>query len=438
MDLGAEDLVVEVLVADRGVLEVRKHARHGTGTFRATGTDACNRLRPFPYHRAMPLGSLSMMAASSALAAPSALADDTADASAPEARAMLVAGGIAQVTGLAISPLLVLSAIGWHDRLMLTDGTSIPLHASLWLLIPCTLVLGLLLGKKFASPATPLPLRKMLDAAEYFEAKLSALVAAGVLLPTIITTMSAATGAAPPPEQAASILGSVATIAWTTPLVLIVYATVWVTFHAVDALVVLSPFAIVDAALVSARAAILGVIAAAFAIHPFAAFLICVPLVALSILVAGWCVRLDLFAMGIASDLLLRRWRRTDAGDGPLRAFLASDAHGAPVRTMGHAHPSEDGLRFTYRPLFIMPRRTLAIDAPRTVLVRGVVWSNLHDPEAARDILALPPRYQPHHEVVAARFEAETRDGRVRRGIRGLRELLSSVLRGTAARADPA
>ena len=127
------------------------------------------------------LGALAI--AGSAFAAESA-----ATGSAPEGRAAAVAAGIAQLTGLAISPLLVLVAIGWTDfaRAGGDSAAALPLHASPWLLIPCSTVLALVLAKKMATPAIPLPIRKALDAAEYLEAKLSALVAAGVLLPTII------------------------------------------------------------------------------------------------------------------------------------------------------------------------------------------------------------------------------------------------------------
>ncbi|MEY3027642.1 MAG: hypothetical protein RLZZ238_2539 [Planctomycetota bacterium] len=388
----------------------------------------------------MPIGPLALLAATGAAAAPLVLHESADDAAPPEARAMLVATGIAQITGLAISPLLVLCAIGWRDFLVLggPDGwtgaaqgaADLPLHANLWLLVPCTLVLGLLLGKKFASPATPLPIRKVLDAAEYMEAKLSALVAAGVLLPTIIATMSAATGEAEPAVQAASLLGGLGAVTWTAPLALVVYLSVWVTFHAVDALVVLSPFAIVDAVLVAMRTAILAVIGLAFLASPLLAFIVCLPIVVVSLLVAGWCVRLDLFALGVAGDLLLRRWRHARPEAGPLRAFLASGGHGAPVRTMGHLEETADGVRFRYRPFFILPARTLAIRVERPAIVRGVIWSNLADDARGDRIASLPPRYQTHHAAVCARFGASARDGRLRRGLRGLRDAFAVVLGG--------
>ena len=128
-----------------------------------------------------------------------------------ESRAAVISTGVAQVTGLAISPLLVLVAIGLADFFRLggfsAESGTLPLHANPWLLIPCaTLLLGLGL-KKFASPMIPLPLRKVLDACEYFEAKLSALVAAGILLPSIITTMAAVSMAPSDPTNTAAVGG---------------------------------------------------------------------------------------------------------------------------------------------------------------------------------------------------------------------------------------
>ncbi|MFM1868314.1 MAG: hypothetical protein RL591_1722, partial [Planctomycetota bacterium] len=116
------------------------------------------------------------------------VATSVATSPAPESRAVTVATGIAQITGLAISPLLVLVAIGWSDYATLGTSAAAPLHANPWFLVPCSIVLALALLKKCASPAIPLPIRKLLDAGEYLEAKLAALIAAGVLLPTIIST----------------------------------------------------------------------------------------------------------------------------------------------------------------------------------------------------------------------------------------------------------
>jgi hypothetical protein len=353
----------------------------------------------------------------------------------PESRANMVASGIAQITGLAISPLIVLVAIGWADFFGLggSNATQLPLHANPWFLVPCSIVLTLALLKKIASPAIPLPVRKLLDACEYFEAKLSALVAAGVLLPTLISTMAAATGAPDPTgTQTAAFFSGTAAYVVLVPVALLIFGSVWITFHVIDALIVLSPFAIVDTMLVALRGAILGVLGLAFLVSPYLALAFAIPLIVLSFLLAGWCVRLDLFALCVATDLLFGR-------DGDLaqpRAFLARRGLGAPIRTMGHAEPCEAGIRFSYRPLFILPRRTLEVPVERAALVHGLLWPTLTDGLKQRSVVAFPPRYGRHVDQLAQRFHAEVRDGRLRGGLRRVRQMFASLvamLRGESA-----
>ena len=380
----------------------------------------------------------SMLIALAAVIAPLAIAAVASAAqvvaaapAATESRAAAFATGVAQVTGLAISPLLVLVAIGWTDffRAGGTAAATLPLHASPWLLGPCTVVLAMALLKKCASPAIPLPIRKLLDAAEYLEAKLSALVAAGVLLPTIMATFAAASGGGAT-AQAAGFASEWAGYLWIVPATLVVFAAVWITFHAIDALVVLSPFALLDMVLVTLRASVLGLIVVALLVSPFLALVLCVPIIVLSLLFAGWCVRLDLFALCIATDLLFRRGNSTEPHTEPVRAFLARRGLGAPVRTMGRAVPSGETVRFSYRPFFVLPKRTIELRNERSVLVRGAIWPTIHAGDPRKRLLSLPPRYTAHSSAVAARFGATEQDGAVLRAWHGLRGAISAILGG--------
>ena len=61
------------------------------------------------------VGILAVIAYPAAAADTAIATAPTATSAAPESRAVTVATGIAQITGLAISPLLVLVAIGWSD-----------------------------------------------------------------------------------------------------------------------------------------------------------------------------------------------------------------------------------------------------------------------------------------------------------------------------------
>ena len=387
-----------------------------------------------PTRTSLPVALVALAAPLAIAAIASAAQAAAAVPAATESRAAAVATGIAQVTGLAISPLLVLVAIGWTDFLRAggTSAASLPLHASPWLLGPCSAVLALALLKKCASPAIPLPIRKLLDSAEYLEAKLSALVAAGVLLPTIMATFAAA-GAGGAPAQAAGVASEWAGYLWIAPATLIVFAAVWITFHAIDALVVLSPFALLDMVLVGLRASVLALIVAALLVSPLLALVLCAPIIILSLLVAGWCVRLDLFALCIATDILFRRRETAEPRTAPVRAFLAARGLGAPIRTMGHAVPSGETVSFTYRPFFVLPKRTIELRNERSVLVRGAVWPTIHAGHPRRRLLSLPPRYAPHSSAIAARFRALEQDGVALRAWRGLRSAISTILGGGSA-----
>jgi hypothetical protein len=390
-------------------------------------------------HRAAPLALLAILLGALLFVAPEAGAAQAAVATAaPVAResdAAVISAGVAKTTGLAISPLLVLVGLGWYDFLkgggFDASPASLPIHANPWILIPLSVILACVLAKKFASPAIPLPLRKLLDAAEYFEAKLSALVAAGLLLPTIVAAMSAAAGSdAPAAVQTASLLPEWLTYALIFIAMLVVFLSVWISFHVIDALIVLSPFAIVDAALVAIRGSVLGVLAVGFLISPILAAILAVPLIVASLLFAGWCIRLDLFALATATDILFRR--RGDA-HRPARAFGAARGHGAPIRTMGHAVPSARGVRFSYRPWFFLPKRTLELDATRPVLVRGTLWNTLRDDGRGRGIVSFPPRYNAVASQLATSFGAIERDGFLRRGWREIKTFVGSIFGQPAA-----
>jgi hypothetical protein len=395
--------------------------------------------RALPPLGLLALAAILLTATSTALADAPALMAAAPSATVRESDAAVLAAGVAQVTGLAISPLLVLVGLGWYDFLRVggfsAESGALPLHANPWILLPFTTILVCVALKKFTSPAIPLPLRKLLDAAEYFEAKFSALVAAGLLLPTIVGAMTAVGGT--PAADAALADPTVGAALGGGPLLSVllgigavaIFLSVWITFHAVDALIVLSPFAILDAVLVAIRSAILGVLGVALFVSPFLGLVVAIPLIVFSFLVAGWCVRLDLFALVTAADLLGGR-----AGDPrlPARSFLARRGLGAPIRTMGRAEPTGSGIRFTYRPLFLLPARTIEIASSNPVLVRGALWSTLADTPAGRAALSFPPRYNRAAAALAARFGAAERDGFLRARWRSVRVAIGSILGGDA------
>jgi hypothetical protein len=205
----------------------------------------------------------------------------------------------------------------------------------------------------------------------------------------------------------------------------------------VDALIVLSPFSVVDIALAGARFAVLAIVALALLVSPFLALVLCLPIIVASLLFAGWCVRLDLFALTVATDILFRRSRSVDLR-APMRGFLASRGLGAPIRTMGHLEAGERGLVFRYRPLFMLPKRSIELAPASRVLVRGAVWTTLHDGDLRKNLVALPPRYTAHSDAVCMRLRATSRDGMLRSGWRTLRDAITAILGESAEPTGPA
>jgi hypothetical protein len=339
-----------------------------------------------------------------------------------ETRAAAVAIGLGTLTGLAISPVLVLSLFGVVTWWNAAEGTAVPLFAEPWFWAPLLAISCLAILARSGCLVFP-GSKYLLDVPKQIHSKLTGLVAAGMLLPTLVSSLKAA-GIAPAPSGEVSQAGL---IAWSiAPVAVVMFLSVWIVANTIDALVFLSPFALVDACLLGFRAAVLGLVLAATAIDswlgfPLLTLLVCVPIIVTCMLLAAPCLRLNLFAFVCAWDFLSLRWRRTDAGEGPIRSFVASRTVGIPVRTMGHAEPVGTSIRFRWRPFLILPRRTIEIPGGDAKVVRGVVWSAV---TVRRDgirhaALTFPPRYRGQEPVLAGRFGAEIEDGVLLRGIKG-------------------
>lgn len=353
-----------------------------------------------------------------------------------EARVNAFGHGLGQLTGLAVSPLWVLALFGAMDWFNAAPDQAIPLHASPWVWGGALLVASVAMLTSVAAGILPAPARKVVGAADYLEEQVSGLIAGGIFIPTLATTLEAAglgptaAAAADSPIQA-GIVGGLGAGALATVVFLIV-RIVSLTF---DAFIMLSPFVAVDAVLHAVRAAVLGIILGSMAIHPVLALVVCSVLIIVCALVVGWCIRVNLFAASCMWDILTLRWRRTRPADGPVRAFMATGRRGPAIRTRGLLEPVHGRLLFRWRPWFVLPQRAIEVEAPRSVLVRGIVWSSIAHEEGGRreDIVLLPPRYFSHEETVAGRLGGRVEDGFVRRSIRQTIDFVRGVASLAAA-----
>ena len=356
-----------------------------------------------------------------------------------ESKALAVSLAIGQMTGLALSPVLVLGLFGLWDWMRLDGEVALPLHAQPWLWGPL-LVVSIVAALGRTGSLTVPGAKYLIDVPQQINSKITGLVAAGIFLPTVTGSLEAAGLGGGSDEIARAGFGDL----WIWMIAATSFGAVWIVSNTVDALRFLSPFAVVDATLTLARAALLAVVMAAVSIDsmlgfPLLTLLVCVPLVVVCALIAGACIRLNLFAMVCSWDMLTRRWRRTDASTGSLRAFVARRHVGTAVRTMGRIEPSPNSLRFSWRPFFVMPTRSIQMPIEQPVLTRGVVWSVVSSEVDGAPLacFAFPPRYRGHEPEVARRLGAGVTDGIVLRGVKGTVEFVRGMF-GFGSRPEPA
>jgi len=207
------------------------------------------------------------------LAAPAARATDKKAATPGVELAALAT----QVTGIAISPLLGVSAIGawqWFKADTPERKAALP-----WFAQPGFWAIGLLLvvavAVKDAAGATlPPGWKKPLDIADTVENKISGLVAAGAVIPSLVLLASKVMAEASGPAGAVTTGTGLAMLpvamldfswllaALMVPLSIAVFGVVWLASHAINVLILLSPWGGVDAALKGVRTGLLGLVTA--------------------------------------------------------------------------------------------------------------------------------------------------------------------------------
>ena len=393
----------------------------------------------------------------SAAAAPAGQPDPTPgeSAKAQPLPGVELAEALATATGIAITPLLGVSVVGawkaWRTPPELRH--SLPWYASTWFWAPGLAIALLLVFKDPVLGVLP-GAKKPLDAVDVIENKASALLAAPAVVPMVVTAARAARGMLPAGGEEApevSQAGLAALPGWVGELpemillglgiglFLVAFFCVWLAFHAINVLILLSPFGPLDTLLRMVKLLVLVVLAAATWVHPYLGALVALAIVLVSIPLAGWSFRLMVFGGVLAWDLVT--WRHRRLRQAPwVRAFVAERLGRARGRAYGRVSLSEEGLCFSHRPWLLLPRRTVVLPAGRYDLGRGLVCPVIRlrrEDGSVLEVLRLPPRYRYHEEEIVERFGlAGVEDLGLRRGIKAVvafvREMAGRGGRGAA------
>lgn len=364
-----------------------------------------------------------------------------------------LATGISQLTGVAISPLLGVSAVGaWHYfRTEPSARAALPWHCHPWVWGLGFAILALCLLKDTVGTATPALLKKPLDMAELFEDKASALLAAGILVPATAAQMAAyvrsvgeARGTLPFAPQYASLLPfelPAPDLQWVfIPLALFAFAVVWLTAHAINVLIAFSPFTLLDAGLKLSKAGLILLVTVPFLIHPMFGAAVSLLVIAIAAWLAPAAFRLTRYGSLMSLDILWP-WRK-DAASTPANAhaFTARRIDGVPVRTYGRLRRAPDEAPiFSYRPWLVLPRRSLRLPADGLAIGRGLLFpSLLHrtDPsrESSQRLLSFRPRYRGREEALAAHCRTQDiRDSALLGGARAIKAWMREVFGSSRA-----
>lgn len=361
-----------------------------------------------------------------------------------------VAHALTTVTGVAISPLLGTSALGafqwWHAKTD-TERAKLPWYAQPKFWLPALIVVALCAAKDAAGPAVPPPLKKPLDALEVVENKFSGLVAAGAVIPYAMDAFSrlllqetshASATFVPSGLAMIPVLG----VNWapaldilTIPFGIAIFAVVWMASHAINVLILLSPWGGIDAALKAARTGLLGLLALTATLNPWVGALLSIVVIVVAYFIAGWAFRLTIFGTVLSWDFFTRRRYRFHPASNDNAMFSSAALGVVPVRTYGKLHRRDDGtLEFAYRPWLVRPVRSAPVATPTAQLAVGSgLFFSIVAAENTGTYFLLPPRYRGHEPELV---QAYALGGGIRPA--GLRKAWHSFKELVGGRAAPA
>ncbi len=343
----------------------------------------------------------------------------------PPPPGVAIAQTLSTITGVAISPLLGVGAVGCYQYFKANSDEQkarLPWFANPLFWAPALLLVGLCALKDAAGVVVlPTALKKPIDVAETIEHKISGLVATGAFVPIMVNIIREANSTGGQPTASLSSLGFAAIDLHTffydifmTPIAMAAFFVVFLASNAINILILISPFSTVDASLKTFRTAILASVAGSAWMNPWLGAAWALIILLIAYFIAGWSFRLTHFGLVFIWDFCTGRKLRFKPDATENKLFLACKTQKVPARTYGKLSRNDKGeLVLNYRPWLVLPQRTLVLPAGNYETGRGLFYSEILRIEGgnARTVILLPPRYRGHEEEVAKIYGfAGTRD----------------------------
>ena len=353
-----------------------------------------------------------------------------------------VAAKAAELTGVAVSPLLGLCMVGWLDviRMPKRELGHLPWFKSPPFLLFVTLLLCAITFKDTFGEILG-PFKIPLDQLDAIQHQAASTLAFVVVLPGFVDALAGTLQGSLDTvarelgpcglayaAQAGSGMGgqAVGYLAQFLAAVLgtAVFVTVWLASSTVNMLLCVAPFPFLGLCLKTLRTALFGLLFVLTVLHPYVGLAASVLVLYLSYRLAGWSFRLMLFGLVLCLDSLLLRWKWTRPSRKGIRAFGAG-LSGVRVRTMGQLRVKGGSVIFRYRPWLILPAREIPLPVQsRCRPARGVLMPSILeiDEHHRRALVLLPPRYRKHEAEVAGvlGIPAIVKDAGLKRGLRSV------------------
>jgi hypothetical protein len=367
--------------------------------------------------RFLPLVALVSLLALIAVPLWAATATSPAAPAGDKSPAAPIAGAISTVTGMAISPLLGTGAYGAYQyfRASAEQRAALPWYAQASFWLPALVIVGACAVKDALGAALPPGWKKPLDVLETVENKATGLVAAGAVVPFTMAAVSKmiigdASSAVDPlvSTGVAAIHVAAFDLSWllnilTVPFGIAVFAVVWMASHAINALILLSPWGAIDAVLKSARTGVLGLLTLSSMLNPWISAALSVVIIIIAYLVSGWSFRLFIYGSIFSWDFFTLRRSRYQVNPDVNKVFAGGNLPEVPVRTYGKLRQTDSGVVFTYKPWLVLPERSVTITDPTLVVGKGLFFSTVITGKEETYFI-LPPRFRGHEEELVKAY----------------------------------
>ncbi|MGB6223609.1 hypothetical protein [Haloferula sp.] len=377
-----------------------------------------------------------LLATLAGLLAPLAAEEEAAPISVTENHlpGVALAQGITEITGVAISPLLGVSGVGAYQYFQADASIrdDLPWYCQPWAWGTGFALLAMIFLKDTLGAAAPGILKKPFDMAELFENKASALVASAAFVPLVAREMSEGMEKVEVPAGMVGheMMAAIDPSWFMVPMSILAFALVFVCSHAINVLIILSPFSLVDSMLKLARFGVLIAVGVMYLIAPWLGAAFCVILILIAAWLAPSALRLMIFGTRFAGDVLLP-WRaeKTATPESP-HVFTLGETGGLPSRTGGRLVAGANGnLEFRYRRFLLMPETVVPLPEGERHIAKGLISPAVFSGEEKQ--LLLLPRYRGREEAIVEILSfREARDHSLAKGWKAAKAWIFNAFRG--------